>query len=337
MRFLAATLLFGELLAASSHAHSQTSPRSDSASAVISGIVADPDGNYIPGASVSIASSSNDFKSSVVADANGRFTLENLNPGDVYHLTIAASGFEEWKSPEIALQTGQHLDLDTIAMKISAVETSVTAVFADKVAAEQIRSEEQQRILGVIPNFYVVYGRDAVPMPASLKFKLALRAETDVVTFSGAAMLAGINQAAGTPAFPQGAKGYAQRFGVAYAGGATDVLIGEAILPSLLHQDPRYFYSGQGTRKQRLHHALRSVFLTHGDNGTTQFNYSGIGGDLASAALANAYYPPANRGPHLFLSSWGISTGGRILNVLVQEFVLRRYTTHPGPREVATQ
>ena len=337
MRFLAATLLFGELLAASSHARSQTLPRSDSASAVITGVVVDPDGNYIPGASVSIVSSRNDFKSSAVAGANGRFTLENLNPAAVYHLTIAASGFEEWKSPEIALQSGQQLDLNTIALKISAVETSVTAVFADKVAAEQIRGEEQQRILGVIPNFYVVYARDAVPMPASLKFKLALRAETDVVTFTGDAMLAGINQAADTPAFRQGAKGYAQRFGIAYAGGATDVLIGEAILPSLLHQDPRYFYSGEGTRKQRLHHALRSVFLTRGDNGTTQVNYSGIGGDLASAALANAYYPQANRGPHLFLSSWGISTGGRVLNVLVQEFVLRRYTTPPGPREVATQ
>ena len=337
MRFLAATLLFGELLAASSHARSQTAPQPNSSSAIVTGIIADPDGHYIPGASVAIVGDTNDFKSSAVADANGRFTLENLKPGNLYHLTITASGFEEWKSPAIALQSGQQLDLDTIALKISAVETSVTAVFADKVAAEQVRDEEQQRILGVIPNFYVVYGRDAAPMPASLKFKLALRAETDVVTFTGAAMLAGINQAADTPAFQQGAKGYAQRFGVAYAGGATDVLIGEAILPSLLHQDPRYFYSGQGTRKQRLHHALRSVFLTHGDNGATQFNYSGVGGDLASAALANAYYPPENRGPHLFLSSWGISTGGRVLNVLVQEFVLRRYTTHPGLREPATQ
>lgn len=328
MRFPATTLLFFALLSAPAYLQSQVSQGLDSLPAVIHGIVADPDGNYIPGASISIVGKNQKLKTSAVSDANGRFTFENLDPRNVYQLTITASGFGEWDSPEITLQPGQHLDLDDIAMKISVVEASVTAVFADQVAVEQVKREEAQRILGIIPNFYVVYEKNAVPMPASLKFKLAIRAETDAVTFAGAAFLAGINQAADTPAFQQGVKGYGQRFGTAYAGGVSDILIGGAILPSVLHQDPRYFYSGEGTRRQRLNYALKTVFRTHGDNGKMQFNYSGIGGDLASAALANIYYPSSDRGPHLFLANWGVQMGARVANNLVQEFILRRLTTH---------
>jgi hypothetical protein len=228
------------------------------------------------------------------------------------------------------LQPGQNLDLDNIEMTISVVETSVTAVFAEHVAAQQVRDEEQQRVLGVVPSFFVVYDRNPVPMPASLKFHLAIRAETDVATFTGAAFLAGIHQASDTPAYQQGFKGYAQRFGASYAGGVSDILIGGAILPSLLHQDPRYFYSGVGTKKQRVAHALRAIFLTHGDNGKIQFNYSGLGGDMASAALANTYYPSVDRGPHLFFTNWAVLSAGRAANTLAQEF-LGRITTHARP------
>jgi hypothetical protein len=295
---------------------------------MINGIVIDRDGGCIPGAAVSIVGEKNDYKSSSIADANGHFTLDRLDAGDTYRLTITAPGFSEWDSRDIALDPGQHLDLDDIEMTISAVETSVTAVFAEHLAAQQVKAEETQRYLGVVPNFYVVYDRNnVVPMPASLKFHLAIRAETDVVTFTGAALLAGIHQASDTPAYPQGFKGYSQRYGAAYAGGASDILIGGAILPSLLHQDPRYFYSGEGTTRQRVAHALRAIFLTHGDSGKIQFNYSGLGGDMASAALANTYYPSADRGPHLFLANWAVLSAGRAANTLAQEF-LGRFTTH---------
>lgn len=295
---------------------------------MINGIVADRDGGYIPGAAVSIVGEKSDYKSSSTADANGHFTFSGLDAANTYRLTVTAPGFSEWDSQEIALLPGQHLDLDDIEMKISAVETSVTAVFAEHVAAQQVRAEETQRVLGVVPSFYVVYARNPVPMPASLKFHLAIKAETDVVTFIGAATLAGIHQASATPAYQQGLKGYGQRYGAAYAGGVSDILIGGAILPSLLHQDPRYFYSGEGTKKQRIAHALRAIFLTHGDNGKVEFNYSGIGGDMASAALANAYYPSADRGPHLFLANWGVLMAGRAANAVAQEF-LASFITHP--------
>ncbi len=104
-------------------------------------------------------------------------------------------------------------------------------------------------IFGVIPNFYVAYDPRTVPLTTKLKFKLAARTSTDAVTIGGAAFLAGVYQASDNTAFVQGAKGYGQRFGAVYAGGVSDIMIGGAILPSLLHQDPRYFYQGTGTNK----------------------------------------------------------------------------------------
>lgn len=326
MRLLATVPLCMALFFAPHNALGQARPVPTSKAAMINGVVIDHDGGLIPGAAVSIVGSKGVYKSSSTADDHGHFAFDDLAP-NTYRLTVTAPGFSEWESPEIALQPGQDLDLADIKMNVSAVETSVTAVFAEHVAAQQVKAEETQRVLGVVPSFYVVYARNPVAMPASLKFNLAIRAETDVVTFTGAALLAGIHQAGDTPAYSQGFKGYAQRYGAAYAGGVSDILIGGAILPSLLHQDPRYFYDGEGTKKQRLAHALRAVFLTHGDNGNIEFNYSGIGGDLASAALANAYYPPANRGVHLFLANWGVLMAGRAANTVAQEF-LGRLTTH---------
>jgi hypothetical protein len=330
MRLLAVVPLCVALFSAPQYALGQALPVSTPKVAIINGVVIDRDGGLIPGAAVSIVGDKTDYKSSATADANGHFTFDHLDAGNTYRLTITAPGFSEWDSKEIALQPGEDLVLPKIKMKISAVETSVTAVFAERAAVEQVKGEETQRVLGVVPNFYVVYNsRNVVPMPASLKFHLAIRAETDVVTFVGAATLAAIHQASGgQPAYPQGLKGYGQRYGAAYAGGVSDILIGGAVLPSLLHQDPRYFYSGQGTTRQRVTHAVRSIFLTHGDNGKTEFNYSGIGGDMASAALANTYYPSADRGAHLFLANWAVLSASRAANSLAQEF-LARLTTHP--------
>jgi hypothetical protein len=121
---------------------------------------------------------------------------------------------------------------------------------------------------------------------------------------------------------PQGAKGYA----AVCVDGVTDIMIGGAILPSLLHQDPRYFYQGTGTTKSRVFHALSSPFVWRGDTGRWQPNYSTMGGGLASAALSNAYYPASNHGPGLFLTNFFIDTGQRAAANLAQEFILRRLT-----------
>jgi hypothetical protein len=114
--------------------------------------------------------------------------------------------------------------------------------------------------------------------------------------------------------------------GAAAADGLSDIMIGGAILPSLLHQDPRYYYQGTGTTKSRVLHAISYPFICRGDNGKLQPNYSSVGGDLGSAALSNLYYPQSDRGANLVFQNFAITTGERMLSTLVQEFVLNRLT-----------
>ena len=97
-------------------------------------------------------------------------------------------------------------------------------------------------------------------------------------------------------------------------------MIGGAILPSLLHQDPRYFYQGTGTTGSRIRHAIFSPFVAKGDNGRWQPNYSSLGGDLASSGLANLYYPKSNRGLGLVFGNFAIGTSERIAASLAKSF-----------------
>jgi hypothetical protein len=136
-------------------------------------------------------------------------------------------------------------------------------------------------------------------------------------------ILAGIGQATNTPKYVQGAKGYGERFGVNYANSFTDVMLYGAILPSLFHQDPRFFYQREGTAKSRALHAISSLVITRGDNGHLQPNYSGLGGDLASAALSNLYYPRQNRGVGLVFRGFGIDSAVHAAVRLLDEFVFR--------------
>jgi hypothetical protein len=293
----------------------------------INGTVTDVDDDVVPGATVVVDGPAPSDHRTIVATESGFFVLNNLHPAVSYHVTVSAKGFADWTSPAVILRPGQQLDLTDIKLAVGAVETTVSAISPEQLALEQVKAEEKQRVFGVIPNFYVVYDPQFVPLTTKLKYQLAFRAATDVVSITGAGMLAGINQAAGrSPDYVQGAKGYGQRFGAAYAGGVSDILIGGAILPSLLHQDPRYFYQGTGTKKSRALHAISAPFVAKGDNGRWQFNYSSIGGDLASGALSNLYYPETNRGPGLVFNNALITTGGRIVNALAQEFILRKLT-----------
>ena len=292
----------------------------------IIGTVIDMNDATVPGATVALEGPSLADPQRVVTDDNGFFKLEHLNPGIPYHVTVSASGFADWNSPEVILKPGQNMNLTGIRLRIAVAVTTVNAVSTEEIATEQVRVEEKQRVLGFIPNFYAVYDRNFVPLTPKLKFRLALRTMTDPITFAGTAFLAGIDQAADTPDYEQGAKGFGQRFGAHYANGLTDIFIGGAILPSILHQDPRYFYQGTGTKKSRVRHALSTPFICKGDNGRWQPNYSSLGGYLASGAIANAYYPESNRGPGLVFSTAFTDIVASMANGLIQEFVLRKLT-----------
>jgi hypothetical protein len=297
---------------------------------IIVGTVTDITDDTIAGATVVLEGPVQTDPRTVATNGNGFFEFKDVEPGTTYHVTASAQGFANWTSPAVILKPGQYEILTGSKLHVAEVLTTITVAAPvasrQEIAAAQVKVEEQQRIFGIVPNFYVVYNHDAAPLTAKLKFRLATKVLVDPVTIIGVATFAGINQAADNPDYGQGAKGYAERFGAGYADGAIDIMVGGAILPSLLHQDPRYFYQGTGTNKSRALHALSSPFVCRGDNGRLQPNYSTIGGDLASAALANAYYPESNRGPGLFLGNFFIATGERALANVAQEFILRRLT-----------
>jgi hypothetical protein len=168
-----------------------------------------------------------------------------------------------------------------------------------------------------------------------MKFGLALKVAGDPVTAAGVLFVAAAKQAGNSPKFGQGWDAYSKRVSVVGADGFIDIMIGGAILPSILHQDPRYFYQGTGTTGSRIRHALFSPFVSKNDNGSWRPNYSTVGGVLASSAIANLYYPRANRGAGLVFGNFAIGMAERIGASLAQEFLLAKVHKEGRSRRLA--
>jgi hypothetical protein len=305
------------------------------ATASVSGLVEDVNGGIVPAATITltrigsqVANPAPDAAAlpSATSSATGQFTLSGLPPGN-YQLSASAPGFETYISSTTALRPGQHLTFGQIALPIATASSSVTVhVTQVELAHEQVKAEEKQRVLGILPNFYSSYIWNAAPLSTRQKFSLASRALIDPVNFLGSGVAAGIQQWQNTyKDYGQGAQGYAKRYGADFTDGVLGRMIGSAILPSLLHQDPRYFYLGSGTTKQRIIYALTRSVITRGDNGQYQPNYSGVLGDLSAGALSNAYRPASDRGLGLTFGNAALNTLGNAASNLVREFILRGF------------
>jgi hypothetical protein len=294
--------------------------------ATIMGTAVDIEGGVIPGATIVVQGPTANDRRSFTSQDNGFFEV-NVKAGIPYTVSVSAKGFANWRSSKVTLAPGKVAMLSGVRLRVATVQTTTEVMPQEVIAVQQERALESQRLIGFIPNFYVSYERDAVPLSPKLKFRLAIKALIDPVTIAGFAANSAIYQAADYPGYQQGMKGYGQRLGSTFAGGWTNIMVGDAILPSVLHQDPRYFFQGTGTRKSRLIHALVSPFLTKGDDGRREINYSNIGGDLASGAIANAYYPDKDRGAGLVVKSTLIGAGGRMANAIAQEFLFHKFTS----------
>jgi hypothetical protein len=307
---------------------------SQPAPGAIGGTVVDPNGNVVAAALVKLASPGQAAKQEIVADGNGHFLLTAVPPGP-FQLTISAFGFgtavrtgvlhpgETFQQPDIALPVG---------LATTEVRVSMTQV---ELAQEQIQVEEKQRVFGVIPNFYISYDHAAVPLTPRQKFDLAWKTSFDPVTFAATGVVAGIEQANNDfSGYGQGTKGYAKRYGAAYADGFIGAMIGGGLLPSVLKQDPRYFYKGEGTTRSRVLYALANAVVCKGDNGHWEPNYSGIIGGLAAGGISNLYYPAANRdGAAVTFEGAAIGVGSGAIANLFQEFFIRKLTPHThGPQ-----
>jgi len=304
----------------------------------INGTVVDQDGAVIANVKIilELANGSSTGGSSTretLTDTNGHFVFTDVAPG-YFQLSLTASGFALLQKSGI-LNAGENLLVPQVALAVArnTVDVEVT-VSQEQVAEEQVKVEEQQRLLGVFPNFYVSYVPNAAPLTSKLKFQLAWKSTFDPVSFVVTGAVAGLEQAEDAfSGYGQGAQGYAKRYGAAYANQLAGTFIGGAILPSLLKQDPRYFVKGTGTTKQRFFYAVANSVICKGDNGHWQPNYSYILGDLAAGGISNLYYPAQNRnGAALTFENALIGIGGGALGNVLQEFFLRRFTHHAPPQ-----
>lgn len=322
--FLLIVLTAGWLLADRASAQSTQSVNTKAGS--LQGKVVDVDDDPVPNATVTLQAPNTDPFTFVTRE-DGTFSFSDVKPGGAYAVAVTAQGFAEWNS-SVTVEPGQNKTLTDVRLRIAVVERAVTVGYSSKeVAQQQFKAEEHQRVLGFIPNTYVTYEPHPEPLTTKMKFDLAYKGLTHPTFFLLEASWAGIQQAANTPNWPQGAEGYGKRFGASLAGGSSEMLFSNAILPSLLHQDPRYFYQGSGTKWSRASHAILAPFVCKGDNGASQPNYSQIGGALISASLATTYFPQSNRGTGQVFKSFGTDMGIHVALGLAQEFILAKITS----------
>jgi hypothetical protein len=304
----------------------KTQPLPTEESASISGIVQDVTGAAVAGAEVSLFDANGLQRSRVTSGDNGVFTFSQIPPGS-YCVTVNAQDLEPFQSAEIAVRAREAYEIPGILLRVARSNIEVTVRPTEVVAAEQIRAEERQLVFGVLPNFYTSYIYDAAPLTKRQKYSLVFHEAFDPFGFVGTGISAGIEQANNRfPGYGQGAEGYGKRYAAAFGDDLIGTYLSRAVLPSLFHQDPRYFYQGSGSAKSRLLHALSFAVILRGDNGRPTPNYSFLIGDIGSGLLSNLYYPHADRGLGLVFTNASIDIAARAGGTVIREFLLRRIT-----------
>jgi hypothetical protein len=302
----------------------------------ISGTVVDQSGAVVAGVLVRLSRDDQSPDQEALSDDDGQFSFANVAPGP-FQLTITSPGFAT-QSSSGNLQSGETFLVPQLTLAVAAAVTEVRVVPSRiELAEDQIKIQEKQRVLGVVPNFYVSYDHHALPLAPRQKFELAWKTSVDPVTFGVNGVIAGIQQARNDfSGYGQGAQGYAKRYGSSYANFVAGTFIGSAILPSLLKQDPRYFYKGSGSKRSRILYALANSVICKGDDGHWEVNYSSILGSFAAGGISNLYYPARNRNDAgLTVENALIGMGESAAINLFQEFFIRKLTPNAPNHEPA--
>jgi hypothetical protein len=292
----------------------------------IRGVVADKTTTAVVGATITLTRPDSSAVQQTTTDENGQYAFGRVAPGP-FNIAISAPGFAA-QAVIGELHAGEAYTVPAVTLVISTVTTEVDVTMSHvEIAEAQIKEEEKQRVLGFVPNYYVSYVPDAASLNTKQKFELAWKTTINPITFALTGAAAGVEQMQDQyGGYGQGAQGYGKRYGATYADVVTGNFIGAALLPSLFKQDPRYFYKGTGSKKSRVLYALANSFITKGDNGKWQANYSGLVGSLAAGGISNLYYPASDRGAGLTFENVAITiAAGSAANIL-QEFLIRKLT-----------
>jgi len=302
----------------------------------IQGKVTDSSGASILGAVITVKGMEGDSHLTVT-DGDGGFQIAGLTPGK-YNVKISASGLSDWTAPNVPASTTPESQPLLAVMQVVPNVTSVTVGLSpEEKAQEQLKQELQQQVLGVIPNYFVAYENNAAPLSLNQKFHLSFKTLVAPATFAAVGITAGIQQIRNSYwQFGQGTKGYAERFGADYGTTATNLLITSVLADSVFHQDPRYFYSGRGTKKQRAWYAIKTAFLSRGDDGKWRPAYAGLAGTIAASEISNLYDPGSRTQYTLLGRGLMFHFVGLIGLNLSEEFLLKKVTSHV-PEESAVQ
>jgi hypothetical protein len=302
--------------------------------ASISGTIVDSSGAAIAGAHLVLSYDAASAPREITSGADGTYTFIGV-PAGSYHIAITATGFAG-QTYSAKLADGESATVPQITLAVASESTQVQVVVSRfELAEDEIKMQEKQRVLGVFPNFYVSYDPHAVALTPKQKFKLAYRTSIDPVTFVLTGAIAGAQQAQNDfSGYGQGAQGYGKRYGAVYADTVTSNFLAGAVFPSVFKQDPRYFYKGTGTVRERVLYAISMAVVCKGDNGKWQPAYSEVLGNLASAGISNAYYPASDRGAALVFENTAIGIGTTAAANILQEFLIRKLT--PSQKSNAT-
>jgi len=208
----------------------QTRPSEGSAS--VAGTVLDVSGGAVSGANVSLIHGDGTQLLAMLSEADGEFNFTEI-PAGSYLVIVNAKGFAPFTSVEFAVAVEQAYEVPDVSLSIATANIEVTVRPIELIAAEQIRAEEKQRLVGIIPNFFTSYIFDAAPLTWKQKFSLAARSAFDPVAFIGVGFGAAIEQATNAyPGYGQGAAGYSKRYAATFVDGRSSDFLTNALFPA---------------------------------------------------------------------------------------------------------
>jgi hypothetical protein len=300
--------------------------------ASLSGTVVDQNGAAVRDAVVTVSAENGSPHLTATTNRHGAFHFAALPPGN-YTVVVSGAGIQSMTPQPLLLAAGQPREFPVSVTRVPHVTATVRVTASPvQIATAQVHVEEQQRVFAVIPNFYTSFAWDAAPMTPRLKFHLAARATFDPFALLTDAAIAGAEQYHDTyPGYGAGWPGYGKRFGATVADSFDSRIIGGALLPSLFHQDPRYFYRGKGSVLTRLGYALGQAVLCRGDQGGQEVNYSRIGGAFIAAGISNVYHSSEDRSASITIRDAFVILGGAAGENVLREFLSRGLTSHVPP------
>jgi len=203
------------------------------------------------------------------------------------------------------------------------IHSGLTVKEQQNVEHEKETGTSKDRLFWVLPNFLTIESADQVPpLTARQKFETTAKGLLDPSEFVLQAFVAGFGQASNSiPEYGQGFEGYAKRYVTAYADNAVENMMSSAVLPSILHQDPRYYQLGYGGFARRTWHAFSRLFITRSDSGKDEFNYSEVFGAGMAAVISDyGYHPSGDQSAGNVANVWGTQMGLDYMTYMLKEF-----------------